>query len=105
MEVPRQGDDCAGSPAVAVKYDARSAFLRLDELALVIGSQQVDDEAMSIIEAPILKRFDMNGPCIVLLQVVREYYRAVHRVIMANVATQKSDNDGRRWRGVHGIRG
>jgi len=93
MQLAGEGDHGAGAPAVAVENDVGVPFLPRGEIRSGPGAEQIHDQRVRVVEATILECFDVNGVGIGLTQISRDLHGRVYGIIVADVATEKADDD------------
>src|ERR1700686_796703 len=95
IQFARQHDDGRSSPTVAEENDARLRFFLIAEDAIVIAVEQAKNGFVGGSPVAVLKDLDYVACRKVLPNALRQFHRAVARIIMALKAARKTDEDVR----------
>jgi len=111
-QVARQQHRRGCSPTVAEENNASPRFFLGGKNAVVIRVQQVDDSIVGLFPVPIFKNPNVGGFWNSSPDLLREFDRAMVRIVMAYETTYETDYDvgrsrsrfGRKRRGLDGSR-
>ncbi len=100
LEVTSECNDGVSAPAMPIKNNSSRALLGFRGFSVSLRGKKTKDQFVSVVAAPILKRFDVNGGRELRSQMLRELHRAVDRIVVAHETSEKSQYN----RGMGGIR-